>query len=99
MPPPRRHLTAKGASRLLSALQEAVDDDTVRAVILTGTEDVFVRYYDVGDIIKAGEALAEGVIDESAFDDAPFCCTDQIGRHRAQAGYCGDQWNLYERRF
>ncbi len=70
--PPRRYLTAKGSYLLWKAVEEAVDDESVRAVILTGTDDVFIRHYDVSEIIKTGEALASGAVKESDFDKAPF---------------------------
>jgi enoyl-CoA hydratase/carnithine racemase len=51
------HLTARELSVFLDEVEAS---DTVRAVILTGSEaDVFIRHYDVGELLQAGVAMAE----------------------------------------
>ena len=55
--PPRHYMTAEGAGQMLAAISEADGDPAIRAIILTGTDDVFVRHYDVSEIIAIGEAV------------------------------------------
>ncbi len=70
--PPHGLMTAEGAGRLAEAVTRAADDDSVRTIILTGTRDVFVRHYDVSEIVAAGEALAAGAISPDSFQAGPF---------------------------
>ncbi len=70
--PPRHYMTAEGAELLAAAVSEAAADDSIRAIILTGTDDVFVRHYDVAEIVAAGEAVASGAIGPDAFESGPF---------------------------
>ncbi len=56
--PPRGTMTAQGATLLKAAFDAAVADKAVRVVIITGADkDMFVRHYEVEEIIGAGEAL------------------------------------------
>lgn len=70
--PERGYLTAEGCAGLLGAIQSGIDDEAIRAIILTGEEAVFIRHYDVAEIIGAGEAVRAGAIDQSAFESGPF---------------------------
>lgn len=79
--PPRHYMTAEGAELMAAAVSEAAADDSIRAIILTGTDDVFVRHYDVAEIVAAGEAVASGAIGPDAFEGGSFvalldACTD-----------------------
>ncbi len=59
--PPRGYMNAQTATELLSHLQEAQQNDTVKAIVFTGgVPDVFIRHYDVGEIVAVGEAAASG---------------------------------------
>ncbi len=70
--PPRGYMTAAGAGLLAAQVVDAAADAAVRAIILTGVGDVFVRHYDVAEIVAAGEALATGAISADAFETGPF---------------------------
>jgi enoyl-CoA hydratase/carnithine racemase len=70
--PERGYLTAEGCTQLLSAFRAGVDDANTRAIIFTGEDDVFIRHYDVSEIINAGEAVRAGAIDQTAFEAGPF---------------------------
>jgi len=66
-------ITNKGAALLADALEAALADEGVRAVIITGgSGDTFIRHADVGQIARAALALEQGVADAQAFLDAPF---------------------------
>jgi enoyl-CoA hydratase/carnithine racemase len=55
--PPRDTMTAAGAAAMKSAFDDALADPGVRAIVFTGKNPlVFVRHYDVGEIVGAGEA-------------------------------------------
>ncbi|MBN9478885.1 MAG: enoyl-CoA hydratase/isomerase family protein [Bordetella sp.] len=66
-----------GAARLAEAVQAALDDPAIRALILTGRDDVFIRHADVAQIARAAEALDAGAIQPASFVGAPF---DRLGR-------------------
>ncbi len=70
--PPRHYMTGEGAGQLAAAINTAASDPAIRAIVLTGTGDVFVRHFDVGEIIRAGEAVAAGAITADAFETGPF---------------------------
>ncbi len=70
--PPRGYMTGEGAGALAESVRRAAADDGVRAIILTGTGDVFVRHYDVAEIVAAGEALQAGKITADNFQAGPF---------------------------
>lgn len=78
--PPLGFMTAAGVQEWRAAFGQAVADPEVAAIILTGGQPgVFVRHYDVGEIVRAGEALRGGAIGPDAFDHAPFAdFTDAI---------------------
>ncbi len=61
--PPRGYLNAAGAAELLAALQSALNDPAVRAVVFTGgVPDVFIRHYDVAEIKAVAEAVRAGAV-------------------------------------
>lgn len=70
--PERGYLTAEGCAALLLAIQSGIDDEEIRVIILTGEDDVFIRHYDVLEIIGAGSAVRAGAIEQSAFETGPF---------------------------
>lgn len=70
--PPRHYMTAEGCAQLIEAVDQAAGEAAVRAIILTGTADVFVRHYDVAEIVAAGEAVAGGAVGPEAFEASPF---------------------------
>lgn len=78
--PPYGILSARDAKELASAVEAALSENGVRAVIIAGGEDgVFVRHYDLAAIRKAADALRAGVIEPASFLDAEFAAmTDRI---------------------
>ncbi len=70
--PPRGYLTAEGCRLLGEALRIAVEDPAIRSVIFTGTKDVFIRHYDVAEIVEAADAVRAGSIGPEAFETGPF---------------------------
>jgi enoyl-CoA hydratase/carnithine racemase len=59
--PPLGTMTAVGAQEMFEAVSRAVDDESVRCIVLTGgLPDIFVRHYDVGELTVLGERLASG---------------------------------------
>lgn len=78
--PPMGFMTAAGVLEWRAAFDQAAKDVAVRAIVLSGGQaGVFVRHYDVGEIVRAGEAVRAGAIGEEAFDHAPFAdFTDAI---------------------
>jgi enoyl-CoA hydratase/carnithine racemase len=57
--PPLGTMTAVGAQEMFEAVSRAVDDESVRCIVLTGgLPDIFVRHYDVGELTVLGERLA-----------------------------------------
>ncbi|MEO0983746.1 MAG: enoyl-CoA hydratase/isomerase family protein [Pseudomonadota bacterium] len=70
--PPRGYLTAEGSGLIMNALKDAAADPAARVIVFTGTDEVFIRHYDVGEIVQAGEAVAAGAIGPDAFESGPF---------------------------
>lgn len=71
--PPEGFIANKGAAQLLAAFDALLADDAVRAIILSGGQDgVFIRHAEVGQIERAGQAMASGRIDSCAFVNSPF---------------------------
>jgi len=70
--PPRHYMTAEGAGLMLAAVQEAVADPAIRVLVLTGTDDVFVRHYDVAEIVAVGEAVRAGQLKPEDFERGGF---------------------------
>ncbi len=62
--PPHGFMDGGTEEELAAALDRVEEDDSIRAVILTGGEaDVFIRHYDVGVLYERGRALAaRGVV-------------------------------------
>lgn len=69
---PAGTITNKGAALLHTAIEPLLAEPAVRAVILTGSGDIFIRHADVSQILRAGDALASGQIEPESFVDAPF---------------------------
>ena len=65
-------MTAEGAGLMLAAVQAAVADPAIRVLVLTGTEDVFVRHYDVAEIVAIGEAVQAGQLKPEDFERGGF---------------------------
>jgi enoyl-CoA hydratase/carnithine racemase len=78
--PPHGILDARGAKELAAAVEDALGDDAVRAVVIAGAvPGVFIRHYDLAAIRKAAEAIRSGAIGAEAFIDADFGrMTDRI---------------------
>ncbi len=70
--PPRHYMTAEGAGLMLAAVEAAVGDPAIRVLVLTGTDDVFVRHYDVSEIVAAGEAVRAGQLTPEDFERGGF---------------------------
>jgi enoyl-CoA hydratase/carnithine racemase len=70
--PPRHYMTAEGSALIRDAVLAAAADPAIRAIILTGTDDVFVRHYDVGEIIAVGEAVRAGQLRPEDFERGGF---------------------------
>ena len=58
--PPHHYMDQHTARELTALLDDVESSDTVRAVILTGSEQgVFIRHYDVSELLETGKAMAE----------------------------------------
>lgn len=56
--PPRHTINAAGSEALLVELEQLSENNDVRVVVLTGgTEDIFVRHYEVDELAKSAERL------------------------------------------
>ena len=56
--PPRHTINAAGSQVLFEQLEELASDNSVRIVMLTGgSEDIFVRHYEVGELASSSERL------------------------------------------
>jgi enoyl-CoA hydratase/carnithine racemase len=75
--PPRHYMTAEGAGLMLAAVQAAIADPAIRVLVLTGTDGVFVRHYDVAEIVAVGEAVRAGHLKPEDFERGGFA--DMIG--------------------
>ena len=61
--PPRGYMNAAGAAELLVALDAALGDPAVRAIVFTGgLPGVFIRHYDVSEIKVVAEAVRNGAV-------------------------------------
>jgi enoyl-CoA hydratase len=61
--PPRGYLDAVGAAELLAALEAALGDPAVRAIVFTGgLPGVFIRHYDVAEINMVAGAVRAGAV-------------------------------------
>lgn len=70
--PPRHYMTAEGSGLMLAAVQAAVADPAIRVIVLTGTDEVFVRHYDVSEIVAVGEAVRAGQLKPEDFERGGF---------------------------
>jgi len=70
--PPRHYMTAVGAGLILADVQAAVADPAIRVLVLAGTDDVFVRHYDVAEIIAVGEVVRAGQLKPEDFERGGF---------------------------
>jgi enoyl-CoA hydratase len=65
--PPRGYLNAAQTRELAESINALESDGAVRVVVFTGAvPGVFVRHYDVGEIIAVAERLAASGLDEAA---------------------------------
>jgi enoyl-CoA hydratase len=61
--PPRGYMNAATAAELVAALKDAEGDDAVRAIVFTGgVPGVFIRHYDVGEIVAVAERARSSAI-------------------------------------
>lgn len=71
--PPHGILSARGATKLLSAFRDTLADSETRAIVICGSDPgVFIRHYDLQSIQRAAKAIREGLIDEVAFQSGDF---------------------------
>ena len=70
--PPRHYMTAEGTGQMLAAVTDAINDPAIRAIILTGTDDVFVRHYDVSELVAIGEVVQAGGMKPEDFEQGGF---------------------------
>jgi enoyl-CoA hydratase len=65
--PPRGYMNAAQTRELAETVSALASDTTVRVVVFTGAvPGVFVRHYDVGEIIAVGERFSTAGLDEAA---------------------------------
>lgn len=66
-------ISNKGAALLGEAVEAAISDEEVGAIVLTGKmAGIFIRHANVAQIVRAAEALAAGQVGEDAFTVSPF---------------------------
>lgn len=71
--PPLGYMNARGAEAMLAEVERAAADPGVRVIILTGGQpDVFVRHYDVGEILHAAAAVRSGASSTEDFEHGVF---------------------------
>lgn len=71
--PPENLIGNRGAGAIMRAVEPLLVDPQIRVIILTGSgPGHFIRHADVDLLARAGDALAEGRIEPSAFVTAPF---------------------------
>ena len=59
--PPRHTINAEGAEALLNELESLASQSDVRVIVLTGgSEDIFVRHYEVDELATSAERLIRG---------------------------------------
>lgn len=59
--PPRGYMNAETATELCDILQAAESDSNINVLIFTGgIENVFIRHYDVGEIVAVAEGFRSG---------------------------------------
>lgn len=81
--PPVGCIANKGAAQLLASVAPLLADPEVRAIVLTGGQaGIFIRHANVSQIIRAGDALSDGLIDPETFNVSPF---SELGRCLDQA--------------
>ena len=58
--PPRGYMNSAVCAELVEKFASAVEDENVRAIVFTGgVPGVFIRHYDVGEILAMGHAVRE----------------------------------------
>lgn len=77
---PHGIMDGRGAKELASAVEDALGDSEVRALVIAGADPgVFIRHYDLAAIRKAADAIRSGAIGPESFADADFGrMTDRI---------------------
>jgi enoyl-CoA hydratase len=69
--PPRGYLNGAQTRELAAMVAELASDTTVRVVVFTGaTPGVFIRHYDVGEILAAGERVRAAIADDAGLAQA-----------------------------
>ena len=78
--PPMSYMTGPGTEALLRVVQQAAADPAVRVLILAGGQDgVFVRHYDVSEIVGFASAVKAGVTKAQDYETSLFAqLTDGI---------------------
>lgn len=67
--PPRGYMNAETAAELCDILEASETDDSVNVLVFTGGVDgVFIRHYDVGEIVAVAEAYRSGDIEPGSGD-------------------------------
>ena len=75
--PPTHTINAEGSAQLFEELEQLADAREVRVVILTGgSDDIFVRHYEVGELATSAERLVNEEVPE------PRPVTNQPPRRR-----------------
>ncbi|NWG54379.1 MAG: enoyl-CoA hydratase/isomerase family protein [Hydrogenophilaceae bacterium] len=70
--PPDGYMNSEGAKALLAAVKRAAADREVAVIVIAGEGGVFVRHYDVSELVQVGDALRAGAVTSRQFDHAPF---------------------------
>lgn len=69
---PDGYMNSEGAKALLAEVRRAGADREVAVIVVAGEGGVFVRHYDVNELVQVGDALRAGAITSRQFDHAPF---------------------------
>lgn len=70
--PPEGTIDPRGAEQLLAAVEDAISQDGVHAIVLTGENDVFIRHFQLESIEKTALALRSGTVRAEDIVDHPF---------------------------
>jgi len=69
---PDGYMNSDGAKALLAHVRRAAADPEIAVIVIAGEGGVFVRHYDVSELVQVGDALRAGAITSRQFDHAPF---------------------------
>lgn len=70
--PSDRAIGTRDAEKLGDAIASVLNDDSINAIVVTGSEGRFIPHADVHQIGRAAAALATGRIAPDSFLDSPF---------------------------